>query len=132
MPVCEVATYHSTNAKPEEAWLGYCILPKDGSQLLVRFSGATEAAVISKAQSWYDKEKRRQDTLYASTAAAADNDWMADAGTLATSRGSHLAAMFTGKVWMLNRATGERARVLPAEVVDYAAKGFERSGPRSK
>lgn len=129
MPVCEVATYHSTNAKPEEAWLGYCILPKDGSQLLVRFSGATEATVISKAQSWYDKEKRRQDTLYASTAAAADND--AD-DLQSPSRGSHLAAMFTGKVWMLNRVSGERARVLPAEVADYAAKGFERGGPRSK
>lgn len=39
---------------------------------------------------------------------------------------------FVGKVWMLNRATGERARVLPGEVDDYAARGFERGGPRSK
>jgi len=39
---------------------------------------------------------------------------------------------FAGKVWMLNRSTGERARVLPGEVADYAAKGYERGGPRSK
>jgi len=48
------------------------------------------------------------------------------------SRGAHLAEMFGGKVWMLNRATGERARVLPDEVESYAAKGFEKGGPRSK
>jgi hypothetical protein len=40
--------------------------------------------------------------------------------------------MFVGKVWMLNRSTGERARVLPGEVADYVAKGFEKGGPRSK
>jgi len=39
---------------------------------------------------------------------------------------------FAGKVWMLNRATGERARVASGEVADYVAKGYERGGPRSK
>ncbi len=41
-------------------------------------------------------------------------------------------AQFAGKVWMLNRATGERARVLPGEVESYTSRGFERGGPRSK
>ncbi len=39
---------------------------------------------------------------------------------------------FTGKVWMLNRSTNERARVDPGEVESYASRGFERGGPRSK
>ncbi len=39
---------------------------------------------------------------------------------------------FVGKVWMLNRATGERARVEPHRVVAFEACGFERGGPRSK
>ncbi len=46
-------------------------------------------------------------------------------------RGEHLK-QFAGKVWMLNRSTGERARVLPGEVESYASRGFERGGPRSK
>lgn len=122
-----VATYHSTNAKPDELWLGYCILPS-GQQLLVRFSGATEESVIAKARAFYEKEKARQDRLYGSTAAAADNDAISDDDDVPSGRG----VQFVGKVWMLNRETGERARVIPAEVADYAAKGYVRGGPRSK
>jgi hypothetical protein len=35
-----------------------------------------------------------------------------------------------GTIWMLNRETGERARVKPSEVVEYETKGFIRRGIR--
>lgn len=37
-----------------------------------------------------------------------------------------------GKAWMLNRATGERARVDVGQIAEYEAKGFIKGGPRSK
>ena len=37
-----------------------------------------------------------------------------------------------GKIWMLNRQTGERVRVMPNEVVEYEIKGYIKGGPRSK
>lgn len=37
-----------------------------------------------------------------------------------------------GKAWMLNRVTGERARVDVSQVAVYEAKGFIKGGPRSK
>ncbi len=47
-------------------------------------------------------------------------------------RGAHLGALFAGKVWMLNRLTGERVRIFPSEIADFIDRGFERGGPRSK
>ena len=46
-------------------------------------------------------------------------------------RGEHLK-QFAGKVWMLNRSTGERARVHHNDVAEYQCKGFVLGGPRSR
>lgn len=132
-----VLTYHSENASQDQSWAGCCVLP-NGKRLEIWFCGPTEEWVRNRAQAFYDREKVRQDQLYGSTIAAAANHLreIADDDLKKTMvdaiQASGRGAQFVGKVWMLNRATGERARVLPAEVADYAAKGFERGGPRSK
>lgn len=123
----KVVTYFSDRPNsPNEKWSGCCILPS-GQRLEIWFCAGSEQAVIERAQAFYAREKARQDRLYASTKAAADNDEVEE-----VVRTSGKGAQFVGKVWMLNRATGERARVLPGEVASYAAQGYVRGGPRSK
>jgi hypothetical protein len=36
-----------------------------------------------------------------------------------------------GKVWMVNKATGQRARVEAGSVDDFQSRGYVRGGPRS-
>lgn len=122
----QVVTYHSVNAKPDQQWSGCCVLPS-GQRLEIWFCAGSEQGVIDRARAFYEREKARQDRLYGSTVAAADND-EAEVNAAGPSR----EQVFTGKVWMLNRETGERARVSPGEVGSYIARGFNKAGPRSK
>lgn len=123
----DVVTYHSQNAKPHECWIGYVVL-SDGNQLQVRISGATEQAVIDKARWFWASEKARQDRARASIGDQAASD----GENLISDRPSGKGQVFLGKVWMLNRATGERARVDAGEVGNYEGRGFVKGGPRSK
>lgn len=123
----DVVTYHSQNAKPHEAWIGYVVL-SDGNQLQVRISAATEAAVIAKAQAFWATEKERQDRVRASVG----GEDAPEGENLIQGAAINNQHRFSGKVWLLNRTTGERARVEANRVGDYESRGFVKGGPRSK
>lgn len=118
----KVITYHSSNAKPDEQWLGYVVL-SDGNQWLVRFSGSNEQAVITKARSFYMLEKSRLAKLHGN-----QEDDRNDVRVIQTNRGHHLA----GLVWVINRELHDLKRIKPEELAGYEARGYVKGGPRSK
>lgn len=122
----DVVTYHSQNAKPHEAWIGYVVL-SDGNQLQIRISAASEQQVIARAQAFWSAEKARQDRVRASIG----TDIATGGENLISERPSGKGQLFLGKVWMLRRQTGERARVEAGEVAGYEARGYIKAGPRS-
>lgn len=128
----EVVTYYSSNAKKHQAWIAYVVLPLDGNQLLVRSEGHTEDEAKQRAIAWYEKEKARQERLYRAeleeNKPVDDDGWTSNPGGVGSGKGQ----VFVGKLWMLNRTTGQRARIEPSELQSYEAQGYVRGGPRSK
>jgi hypothetical protein len=116
----QILTYHSTNAPTHKSWVAY---PTIDGLFLVRCEAATEQEAVARAEAWYVKEQTHQAALVGTS--EIDEECGAPIGQ---GRGQS----FAGKVWMLNRSTGERARVMPNEVQQYAAKGYVQAGPRSK
>jgi hypothetical protein len=115
-----IITYHSSNAKPHEAWLAYVELA-NGEQWLVRCTGHTELEAKTKCQVLWDREQKK----YALSNAAKD------VAVPDIKRGD-LREKFAGKVWVINRSTHHLCRIDPSELVSYEAKGYVRGGPRSK
>ena len=125
-----IITYHSSNAKPHEAWLAYIELA-NGEQWLVRCTGHTELEAKTKCQVLWDREQKKY---------SASNE----ATTLYKQSGEprpiyHTqkqydgrSAAFAGKVWVINRSTHHLCRIDPNELANYEAKGYVRGGPRSK
>lgn len=60
----KIITYHSLNAKPEQAWVAYVDLGHD--YLGIRFSGATEAEATAKAAEFWAEEQEARDAVKAS------------------------------------------------------------------
>lgn len=108
-----VATYHSENAKPE--WIGFPRMP-NGEVCWIKFEGNTEVDVIEKASTFMVAELERLAKLQSVLATPAPN-------------GNHANI---GKVWIVNRQTGDKRRVFPSEPTSYEAKGYVRGGPRSR
>ena len=119
-----IVTYHSSNAKPHEAWLAYIELA-NGEQWLVRCTGHSELEAKTKAQVLWDREQKKY---------AAHNSKQDCQGEVIvrSGKGAHASAMFTGKVWIINRATHHLCRIDECELTAYEAKGYQRGGPRSK
>ena len=117
-----IITYHSSNAKPHEAWLAYVELA-NGEQWLVRFHGATEQEAKEKAIARWASEKDRY--------AYPEHD-DCQMPPVRSGKGSHASAMFAGKVWVINRETHDLKRIDPSELTAYEARGYVRGGPRSK
>ena len=119
-----IITYHSSNAKPHEAWLAYVELA-NGEQWLVRCVGYSELEARTKAQVLWDREQAKY---------AAHNskvDCQGEQPKKIDGRGAHLHH-FAGKVWMINRVTHDLKRIDPNELTVYEANGYVRGGPRSK
>ena len=119
-----IITYHSSNAKPHEAWLAYVELA-NGEQWLVRCTGHSELEAKTKAQVLWDKEQKKY---------AAHNlkmDCQGEVPVKTDGRGAHLAKM-AGKVWVINRSTHHLCRIDPNELTKYEGMGYQRGGPRSK
>jgi len=116
----QIVTYHSTNAKPNEAWLAYAVLP-NGDQWLVRCTGHSELEAITKAQVLWDREQKRY-SLHSEVAAM----------SAATFKDDKRGAAFAGKVWVIHQTTRELKRINPKELDSHLAGGYVRGGPRSK
>ena len=120
-----IITYYSSNAKPHEAWLAYIELPT-GEQWLVRCTGHSELEAKTKAQVLWDRESKKY------VAHNAKVDCQGEQLNKIDGRGAHLSKMFTGKVWVINRATSHLCRIDPGELTKYVEMGYQRGGPRSK
>lgn len=142
-----ICTYHSKNAKPEMAWVAY-VINDGGMPVAIRFMGASEGAVIAEAQAFIRGE-RPVKPWERETTPKAYEAYKAEKPSISTERvgDAYLTTVtvpapkqpgigrgqgFVGKVWMLNRKTGERARVDVAEQISYEDMGFVKAGPRSK
>jgi hypothetical protein len=55
-----------------------------------------------------------------------------DTPTVLASPGPGRGKAAVGTAWLLNRETGERARVSNGEVENYLARGFIKAGPRTR
>lgn len=118
-----ITTYHSEDAPTHKSWLAYM----DLGTCSMSFFADSKLKAVEKAERFFAAEKARQVQIVGNIKAevvepAETNPWAA------TGRGQG----FAGKVWMLNRATQERARVEANQVSAYEAKGYVRGGPRSK
>jgi hypothetical protein len=118
-------TYHSTNAKPEEAWIAYI------NGWKVRCVGSTEQEAKDRAKALWDKERERLSQPYyeqASQARAAQEAMSSPASSYRSEGRGHAN---TGKLWMHHPEKGY-ARVVLTEITMYEANGYVRKGPRSK
>lgn len=120
MEEIKVITYQSANAKPDERWIGYVVLP-NGQNWQVRFSGSDEQSVIANAKTVYVAERGKQTRLRGSLDSETGKD---------TPSGSR--HHFSGKVWVVNRITHDLKRIEQHELTSYEANGYVRGGPRSK
>lgn len=129
-----IVTYHSTNAKPNEAWLAYVVLP-NGEQWLVRCTGHSELEAKTKAQVLWDREQKKYRAhndlvdAEAGDVKVVHNHGTPNSFSVAPSgRGAH----FAGKVWVIHQTTRELKRIDPKELDSHLADGYVRGGPRSK
>lgn len=118
-----IITYESKNAKPHERWLAYAVLP-NGQQWLVRCTGETEEIAATKAKTLYEAEKAKKLGIK-DTQRIENLDF--DKPFEGPEKLHHLA----GKIWMINKATGDKKRIDPSEEDQYKWAGYERGGPRS-
>jgi hypothetical protein len=117
-----VITYHSDDASPFDAWLGFVVLP-NGNNLMIHFTGPSEEAVKAKATSFYETEIAKV------KAQPFIDSPVADPWTVASGRGAH----FAGKTWVMNVVSREKRRVEPSEADSMIASGeWIKAGPRSK
>jgi hypothetical protein len=145
MSQASVLVFHTSDSAFATPWLGYVVMP-NGKRLEIPFFGDSEQNVRTRALAFWDKESARQRSL-----GAADLEPVADIDqdepaklvmaqrpkpaakpAAAPGKGPGKGKVFKGKVWMINRKNGERARVDPAYVTAYETRGFVRGGPRSK
>lgn len=141
MSQASVLVFHTSDSAFATPWLGYVVMP-NGKRLEIPFFGDSEQNVRLRALAFWDKESARQRSL-----GAADLEPVADIDqddkpapakiiyakpAAAPGKGPGKGKVFKGKVWMINRKNGERARVEPSQVPAFEARGFVRGGPRSK
>lgn len=111
-----IVTYESKNvSNSKERWMAYAVLP-NGDLWLVRCTGETEEIAATKARTLYESERAKVKPSV--------SDYL---NKEAKSSQHHNA----GKVWMVNKQTGDKKRVKPEEVNNLIWAGYVRGGPRS-
>lgn len=80
----------------------------------------TKAKLVAYAQGWA-QETAFQAPVITETAKP----------VVSVSHGEGRGKANIGKVWMVNKATGQRARVEADSVSDFQSRGYVRGGPRS-
>ena len=111
-----IVTYESKSvANPKQRWQAYAVLP-NGDLWLVRCTGETEEIAATKARTLYESERAKVKPSV--------SDYL---NKEAKSSQHHNA----GKVWMVNKQTGDKKRIAESEIVQYEWAGYVRGGPRS-
>lgn len=142
-----IATYHSSNNKPE--WFAYC--KPNGEFLGVRFEGHTEAEAVERAKNWWLNETTRQAKLTGKVELESDevnsssyknegwgkpvkplteNGWR-DTPSFSSTPSINKNHGLAGKVWLANRELKEKKRVDPSQVEAMMAQGWFKAGPRT-
>jgi len=136
-----IRCYEGQDEWGSKKWLAHLNL---GNDIFMSFLRGSKVDAETAARDWYERESKRFkhkdscdiDGEVKVVEAKKDEAWATGQqwgsgdgwGTPVDGR----AAAFTGKVWMLNRTTGERARIEAGLVAEYEGKGFIKAGPRSK
>lgn len=130
----KIITYSSENAESHEKWLAYLVI--NDQQWLVRFTGHSELEAITKANCFWVKEQDKQKALDRScpqnvvTGAQVknlDDQIKTVARRITEDRGAH----FMGTIWMVNKSTGHKVRIVEDRQAEYEANGYQRGGPRT-
>ena len=138
-----IRCYEGQDEWGSKKWLAHLNL---GNDIFMSFLRGSKADAEAAARDWYERESKRfkhQDSCdmdgevkvvnsaggWNATAPTGEN-WGSNSGWGTPVDGR--VAAFAGKVWMLNRTTGERARIEVGLVAEYEGKGFIKAGPRSK
>lgn len=111
----QITTYQSIKAWPEKRWLASLDI---GNNLLMSFFAKTEQEAIDAANRWWELRMQREAELNASPF---NSEAVIDG-----------REALGGKLWMLNRMTGHRARINASELALYEGRGYVKGGPRSK
>lgn len=146
-----IRCYEGQDEWGAKKWLAHMNL---GNDIYMSFFGHTKKEAEDKGHAWYAKESARFKHMDSSQmdskpkaapvvvmnnndgwgsegwggtaqVVAEHNGWPNE--QTATGRGHH----FAGKVWMVNKTTGDKKRIDPSEQSTYEANGYVRGGPRS-
>lgn len=130
----KIITYSSENAEPHEKWLAYLVI--NNEQWLVRFTGHSELEAITKANCFWVKEQDKQkaldrscpqNTLGQQVKNLDDQIKTVARRIIEDRRGAH----FVGTIWMVNKSTGHKTRIVQDKQAEYEANGYVRGGARS-
>lgn len=129
-----IRSYEGNDEWVSKKWLAHMNL---GNDVYMSFFGATKVEAEDKARLWYEREKSRIERQYVpdgQVKVAVKSDWNAGWGNAlnAGNDWGNTEHKMAGKVWMLNRSTGDRARIEQNEVAKYEQNGYIKAGPRSK
>lgn len=122
-----IRSYRGQDEWGGDTWLAHMNL---GNDIYMSFFGATKDAAETRARDWYETEKKRWERIDPSSKSVgeANAGWgNSDGWTKPDGRGQH----FVGKIWMVNKSTGDKKRIDPTEQTLYEGRGYVRGGPRS-
>jgi hypothetical protein len=123
-----IRCYEGQDEWGSNRWLAHINL---GSDIYMSFFGPTKEAAEKRARNWYENERKRAERIDPSIKSndpVSNDGWGdSDGWSKPDTRGMH----FAGKVWMVNKSTGEKKRIDPSEQSLYEGRGFVRGGPRS-
>ena len=141
-----IRCYEGQDEWGSKKWLAHLNL---GNDIFMSFLRGSKVDAETAARDWYERESNRfkhkdscdmdgEGSVYVKEPLSdpvsgwgnAVGGW--SSGPVGGKMTDGRAAAFTGKVWMLNRTTGERARIEAGLVAEYEGKGFIKAGPRSK
>lgn len=116
-----IRSYKGQDEWGGDTWLAHMNL---GNDIYMSFFGATKDAAETRAREWYETEKKRWERIDPSSKSVAETG---EGWTKPEGRGQH----FVGKIWMVNKSTGDKKRIDPTEQTLYEGRGYVRGGPRS-
>lgn len=131
----KIVTYFSENVEnPQMNWIGY--IQNGGIFMGIRFHGETEKEVKKKARFWHENQTKPKvyqlETTEEQFAAWSEDQPVPEPKKIfpsqmpRTSQGPGRGHGNAGRIWVINKKTRERKRVLESELQDYMSQGFIR------
>lgn len=131
----KIVTYFSENVEnPQMNWIGY--IQNGGIFLGIRFHGETEKEVKKKARFWHENQTKpkvyqvetteEEFAAWKETQPEPEPKKVFPSQMVRVSQGPGRGHGNAGRIWVINKKTRERKRVLESELQDYMSQGFIR------